>query len=362
VTASSPQGLTLFLDALAARFGGTAYAAVQLAAALDRHPAVRRVLVACRSGSIVDRGTMRSDGVHVLDVPARRRSELAQRIAWEALVLPRLVRTNAVDGLMSFSGMLPRRLPCPLICLQANPVPYHERRSMAAAMRRSAFSRTARAAVATYVPSTHVAGLVHGLPHVRVVPLGVDRHAFAPADRTGSELLYVSDFYAHKCHAMVLAAYSALASPRPVLRFVGNPDVEPATFARVRQAARGLPGVVIDGHVSFDALRAAYQAARIFVMASAHESFSMPLAEAICVGVPAVARDHPALRETAGAGALYVRGDDPRMWTAALQRLLDDNALHARLRSAGISHGRRYSWEVMADQLVADVLEARRPR
>jgi glycosyltransferase involved in cell wall biosynthesis len=362
MTPSSPEGLTLFLDALAARFGGTAYAAVQLAAALDRHPAVRRVLVACRSGSIVDRGTIRRDGVHVLDVPARHRSELAQRIAWEALVLPRLVRTHAVDGLMSFSGMLPRRLPCPVICLQANPVPYEERCSVAAAVRRSAFARTARAAVATYVPSTHAASLVHDLPHVRVVPLGVDRHAFAPTDRTGPELLYVSDFYAHKCHELILAAYSGLASPRPVLRFIGNPDVEPATFARISRVARGLPGVVVDGHVSFDELRAAYRAARIFVMASERESFSMPLAEAICVGVPAVARDHPALRETAGAGALYVRGNDTSMWTAAVQRLLDDGALHARLRSAAIAQGRRYSWEVMADQLVADVVEARRRR
>jgi glycosyltransferase involved in cell wall biosynthesis len=362
MTPSSPAGLTLVLDALAARFGGTAYAAVQLAAALDRHPAVGRVLVACRRGSIVDRGTTRGDGVHVLGVPARRRSELAQRIAWEALVLPRLVRAHAVDGLMSFSGMLPRPVPCPVICLQANPVPYEERSGVAAAVRRSAFARTARAAVATYVPSTHVAGLLRDLPRVRVVPLGVDRHAFAPADWPGAELLYVSDFYAHKHHELVLAAYSALASPRPVLRLVGNPDVEPAAFARVARTARGLPGVAVDGHVSFDALRAAYRAAAIFVMASERESFSMPLAEAICAGVPAVARDHPALRETAGAGALYVQGNDPSAWTAAVQRLLDDSALHARLRSAAIAQGQRYSWELMADQLVADVVAAGRRR
>lgn len=359
---SCPAQLTLFLDALSARFGGTAYAAVQLAAALGRHPSVGRVLVACRGGSIVDRGTIRGGGVGVTRVPTSHGPELANRVAWETLVLPRLVRAHAVDGLMSFSGMLPRRLPCPVVCLQANPVPYEDRGSVAAAVRRAAFARTARAAVATYVPSSHVAGLVPDLPRVRVVPLGVDRDSFGPADGTGRELLYVSDFYAHKRHDLVIEAYGALASPRPVLRFIGNPNVEPATFARIRRAARGVQGLVVDGRVSFVQLQAAYRAARLFVIASERESFSMPLAEAICVGVPAVARDHPTLRETAGAAALYISGDDPQMWTAAFQRLLHDDVLHARLRHAATAHARRFTWDVMADRLVADVTDAQQRR
>jgi len=362
MTVSSPENLTILLEALAARFGGTAYAAVQLAAELNRHPRVDRVLVVCRRDSIVDRGTIRGGGVGVLRVSVRHGPELADRVAWEAVALPRLVSAHAVDGLLSFSGMLPRRLPCPVLCLQANPVPYEDRRGVSATVRRAAFARTARTGCATYVPSTHVAGLVHDLPRVRVVPLGVDRDAFKPADSPGRELLYVADFYAHKRHDLVLDAYRALPTPRPVLRFIGNPDVQSATFARVRDAAREVEGVHVDGRVSFAELKAAYRAARLFVIASERESFSMPLAEAICAGVPAVARDHPVLRETAGPAGLFVSGDDPRMWTVALRRLLDDDVLHARLRDAAISHARRFSWEVMADRLVADIAGARPPR
>jgi glycosyltransferase involved in cell wall biosynthesis len=360
--ASPPRQLTLVLDALAARFGGTAYAAVQLAGALGRHPSVRRVLVVTRTGSIVDRGTARGPGVGVLRVPARPGSELAQRVGWEALVLPRVLRSHAVDGLLSLSGMLPRRLPCAVVCLQANPVPYEDRGGAGAAVRRAAVARTARGAIATYVPSSHVATLVRDLPRVRVVPFGVDHAAFHPADRPGHELLYVSDFYAHKRHDLVLAAYRALSTPRPVLRLIGNPDVEPRTFARVERDAQALRDVRVDGRVSFGRLREAYHAARLFVMASERESFSMSLAEAISVGVPAVARDHPTLRETAGAAAVYVSGDDPLSWSAAFDRLLRDDELHAALRHEAIAHAKRFAWDVMADQLVADVADAGRAR
>jgi len=361
MTASSSEHLTVFLDALGARFGGTAYAAVQLAAALGRHPRVKRVLVACRPDSIVDRGTIRNPNVAVLRVPVRHGAELVERVAWEALVMPKLVRSHAVDGALSFSGMLPRRLTCPVVCLQANPLPYENTRAVGAAVRRAAFAHTARSAIATYVPSKHVAALLHDVPRVRVVPLGVDRQLFRPADRPGQELLYIADFYAHKRHDLVLRAYEALPRPRPVLRFIGNPDVDRDNFARVRRTAAGLDGVAVDGRVSFDEVRAAYRAARIFVIASEHESFSMPLAEAICAGVPAVARDHPTLRETAGPAALYVAGDEAPAWASAIRELLFDDALHSRLRDAALSHAKRFSWNTMAERLVTDFAAVKRP-
>ena len=229
---------------------------------------------------------------------------------------------------------------------------------MGACVRRAAFARTARQAIATYVPTSHVAGLVGDLPRLHVVPLGVDRALFRPADHPGQNLLYVADFYAHKRHDIVLRAYAALSAPRPVLRFIGNPNVDPATFDRVTRAARAVPGVLVDGRVSFGDLRAAYGAARAFVIASERESFSMPLAEAICCGVPAVARDHPTLRETAGEAALYVAGDEPAVWTAALARLIGDDTLHAQLRAAAHAGAERFSWSVMAGRLVEDLAAA----
>ena len=89
----------------------------------------------------------------------------------------------------------------------------------------------------------------------------------------------------------------------------------------------------------------------MFLMPSERESFSMPLAESLSCGVPALARDHPALRETGGEGALYLP-DDPATWTDAIQLLLTDDQRHADLRAAGLRHADSFSWQPMVDRLI----------
>jgi glycosyltransferase involved in cell wall biosynthesis len=101
-------------------------------------------------------------------------------------------------------------------------------------------------------------------------------------------------------------------------------------------------------------LVAAYQSARVLVVASGHETFSMPITEAMASGVPVVARDHPILRETGGPAAVYVAGDDVGAWSGAIERLLSDDEAHAELRSAGLSRAERFSWAAVADAVVAD--------
>lgn len=79
--------------------------------------------------------------------------------------------------------------------------------------------------------------------------------------------------------------------------------------------------------------------AGLLLITPERESFAMPLLEALAVGVPAVARDLPALRETGGPGTAYVDSDDTSAWNAALTRLLHDDHTHARARAAGVERG-----------------------
>lgn len=350
----SPQrALVIVLDALPARFGGTAYAVVQLTAALERRDDVAQVVVIAQRGSIVGQATRLTARVAplLLDAPVTR-FELAWRLAWETLRLPSVIERHGADMLVSFSGMMPRRPPCAVVCVLANPVPYADPRRLLSYVRRIAMRRTRRFAVASYVPSTGMQALV-GSPPAKVVPLGVDREVFRPQETPGDELLYVADFYAHKRHDLVLDAWQRLAEPRPRLRLVGNPEVDPRTFAAVRRAATD-ERIALDGQVSLPALLAAYGAARAVLLSSERESFSMPLAEAIASGIPAVIRDDPVLRETAGRGALVVPEATPEAWADALARIVADDELHATLREAGLRHGERFSWDAMAAELVAD--------
>ena len=311
MSADAPNGAVIAVDALAARFGGTAYAGVQIAEALARRPDVREVLVFVRPDSIVERGLRQRQKIRRFAISPTRRPELAQRVAWEAVRMPRILRRADAAGVLTLSGMLLRHPDHPVISLQANPTPYEDPGGAVATLRRAATRRTARSALATYVPSQHVANLVGDVPRVRVVPLGVDPTLFRPADHPGDELLCVADFYPHKHHDLLLDAHEQLPEPRPILRLIGNPDVDRRVFAHIRARVANLDRVVVSGRVSLNELISAYTRARAFLIASDRESFCMPLAEALSAGVPGVVPRHPTLRETGGAGAVYVDGDCP---------------------------------------------------
>jgi glycosyltransferase involved in cell wall biosynthesis len=348
------------IDALAARFGGTAYASIHLARQLARMPDTAAVSVITRAGSIVAQGLADDRDVRCVTLPNRHRTELLRRIAWEGSRLPSLASRARADLLISMSGMLPRRPGCPTVCLLFNPVMY-ERDSAANRLRRWTVRHTARFATKLAAPSSAMAALVRASVGraCAVTPLGIDHDTFSPADRGGEEILCVADFYAHKRHDVILEAWERLRSPRPPLRLIGNPSVDPAAYERLRERiARSAEAdrVVLEHHVSLARLIGAYRDARVFVSASEHESFCMPIVESMACGVPVLARDLPSLRETGGDGAAYVGVDDPAVWARVLQRLTDDDVAYEHARQAAIESAARFSWERFAHEVAAHVL------
>jgi glycosyltransferase involved in cell wall biosynthesis len=345
-------GVVLVIDALAARFGGTAYTAVKLTRALLKRDDVVKVVMVAERGSIVERGVRGEAGLRMVCPRLQPRGSIVARAGWEASRLPALVGSEQADALLTFSGMLPRHPRCRVIALLSNPVPFERRRTIGDVLRRKAIARTARRAHRIYTPSREMARLL-GWPGVKVVPHGIDRTLLQPAARPGKEVLAVGDFYRHKRYDLVLEAWAGIPDPRPVLRLIGNPEVDPRHFEEIRRRAADTR-ILIAGRVPLRELLSAYRRARVLVIASEHESFAVPLAEAIGCGLPAVARDIPSLRETGGAGALYVRGDDPREWSGAITRLLRDDRLHGELRAAGLRHKPGLPWEEVAAAVVAD--------
>jgi glycosyltransferase involved in cell wall biosynthesis len=352
-------GRRILIDALAARFGGTAYAVVEVARQLARRPDVAAVIIVSRRGSIVERGLAHEAAVRCVVLPAVSRYELVRRVVWEALRLPALVARERSDVAISMSGMLPRLPNCPVMCLLFNPVMY-ESRTAANTLRRWAVRRTARHAAFVAAPSRPMAELVSASVgrECAVAPLGVDHSVFCPAADRGDEILCVADFYAHKRHDVLLDAWLLLSSPRPTLRLVGSPAVDPRAYADLVGRIETLPeaeSIQLEHEISLDRLVDAYHRARVFVMPSEHESFCMPLVEGMACGVPAVVRGLRSLRETGGAGARYVDGDDPVQWATALERLLEDNVEHERARQLALRAAARFSWEALAADLASQL-------
>jgi glycosyltransferase involved in cell wall biosynthesis len=73
----------------------------------------------------------------------------------------------------------------------------------------------------------------------------------------------------------------------------------------------------------------------------------------MAAGLPVVATDTPGYREVArdGAEAILVPPRDPGAVAAALARVLGDTDLAAALGASGRERARRFSWDVVAEEV-----------
>ena len=84
------------------------------------------------------------------------------------------------------------------------------------------------------------------------------------------------------------------------------------------------------------------------------ESFGIVLAEAMAAGVPVVASDLPGYRAVLrdGAAGLLVPPARPDVLAAALEQVLGDSLLRARLAAEGRAAARRLSWSSVTDEVL----------
>jgi glycosyltransferase involved in cell wall biosynthesis len=164
---------------------------------------------------------------------------------------------------------------------------------------------------------------------------------------------------------------------RRYLLFVGDPDAEPRkNFPLLYEAFRrawpegdgpslvlagassavSLPGVVAAGTFAGDiggddgALRACYRGATALALASYHETFGMPMLEAMASGTPVVASRAGSLPDVGGDAALYAPPDDVDAWAHALRRIVEDTALREDLVARGLERVKAFTWERSAQR------------
>ena len=118
--------------------------------------------------------------------------------------------------------------------------------------------------------------------------------------------------------------------PAARLHLVGSPlgeTYEPALRAFIEELGLDATPSTSPGSVSGAELEAYFQAADVFVMASDHEGFCVPLAEAMGHGVPIVAYGVTAVPETVGGAGLVLDDKSPVPFAAAVGRVLRDATL-----------------------------------
>jgi glycosyltransferase involved in cell wall biosynthesis len=163
----------------------------------------------------------------------------------------------------------------------------------------------------------------------------------------------------NKDHATLIEAfalYVARYERDARLLLVGKIDARLRRYTRAlraRIAARGLDAQVqLLGEVSESGLVACYLAADALVIPSRHEGFCVPLAEAMALSVPVIARAATALPDTLGDAGIAWTEDDPRLYAASVARLRADPVARDQLTAAGRARQRRhFATGVLAQRL-----------
>jgi glycosyltransferase involved in cell wall biosynthesis len=154
---------------------------------------------------------------------------------------------------------------------------------------------------------------------------------------------------AKRPHKNLLALIEALAripgERRPLLVLPGYPTWHEAQL-RSRAVELGISeDVRLAGWLAEGEIEGLWAAADAFVYPSLYEGFGLPVLEAMARGVPVACSNASSLPEVAGDAALLF---DPRSQAAiaqAIERLLGDTALAARLRGRGRARANEFSWE-----------------
>jgi glycosyltransferase involved in cell wall biosynthesis len=131
----------------------------------------------------------------------------------------------------------------------------------------------------------------------------------------------------------IFRAYQRWFNPRSRLLLVGSHGGFEPYVAMLHCFVNrlGATDVHFLGHVSNEELTAYYEVADVFLCASEHEGFCVPLVEAFHMGVPVVAYAATAVPATMdGAGLLYTN-KDPVHVAAILDRVTTDRALRERI-------------------------------
>lgn len=204
---------------------------------------------------------------------------------------------------------------------------------------------------------------------IQVIPGGVDQRFSAPItaeerarvrarhDLPRRYLLYVGTLEPRKNIAGLLEAYASLLrrglADEVAIVLAGRPGWRYKPILR-RIDELGLGGRVRRlGFVADDDLPALYGEAEAFVFPSFYEGFGLPPLEALACGTPVLTSAVSSLPEVVGEAGLLVDPRDTGQLAAALEALLYDGELAARLRAAGPPQAAPFTWERTAEQTLA---------
>jgi glycosyltransferase involved in cell wall biosynthesis len=362
--------LLLDVSAVPAHPVGAGVYTVQLARGLAAHDDVDLHLLARRGDAPRWADLAPKAAVHP-EVPEGRPA----RLAWEQLRAPALAVRLDVDVWHGPHYTLPLRLATPAVVTVHDLTffdhpEWHERSKVVffTRMMRASTSRAAAIVAVSHHTEGRLRAVLSPTAPVTVAPHGVDHERFRPGNGDADDLAelaalgirppyiaFAGTLEPRKDLPTLVAAFARIAGARPDLRLViAGRDGWGAVAVRDAAAASGVTTAIErTGWLPGAVLPAFFRQAAAVAYPSLEEGFGLPALEALACGAPLVTTTGSAMEEVVGDAALLVATRDVDALARDLGRVLDDDALAARLRAAGPVQAAPFTWEASVERHLA---------
>jgi glycosyltransferase involved in cell wall biosynthesis len=159
------------------------------------------------------------------------------------------------------------------------------------------------------------------------------------------------------------AVFQKWVQPRSRLLLVGDYRGFDRYYDRLNELVRELRAdeVVFTGQVDDEELYACYRAADAFLCLSEHEGFCVPLQEAMHFGLPVIAYETGAVRETLHGGGLLLQDKSPELVAELLDRVTHGSDLRRAVlasQARAIARIRATDFGALLRERLRPVLEA----
>jgi glycosyltransferase involved in cell wall biosynthesis len=157
-------------------------------------------------------------------------------------------------------------------------------------------------------------------------------------------VLHTSAYQPKKNTERVVEAFDSLKTNHTLV--IVGPEQVKHTIKNVKKKDK----IIMMGFVDKKDLISLYSGAEAFVFPSLHESFGMPVLEAMGCGCPVVTSHEFSMPEVAGDAAVLVNPYSVEDIASGLKRVLTDLALREKLRERGLKRMQKFSWEKSAEE------------
>ena len=173
-------------------------------------------------------------------------------------------------------------------------------------------------------------------------------------------IIYVGNIEPRKNISNLIRAYTGLSRPlkdlHPLILISGGGWLDNEIASDIAKAQSNGDNIIRpEIYITDIDLPAVFSGAALLAHPSYYEGFGVSLVQAMATGVPVLTSDNSSMREVAEQAALLVDPTDIKAITSALEQILSDPALRAKLIRAGYERAEMFTWDRATKELSATI-------